>query len=206
MATPTEQTLLALGLQANTVAFLLELPLTAYSDSSTCRFEARYLPESVAVVVVNQAPAAAITPVNLAAALSQDCPKRDVYLWEDQPSGSLVSRIRAAGIRGVIDLQQLQQLLAMSDSEPVYADANPVTVETKIPNNPWRIDDTELEACDLDEPRDQPYTSTPAFQTGLDSRMDMMPNNPKAVPGGPFTSPSSPPNVQPPGAQPFSPT
>jgi pilus assembly protein CpaE len=36
--------------------------------------------------------------------------------------------------------------------------------------------------------------------------MDMMPNNPKAVPGGPFTSPSSPPNVQPPGAQPFSPT
>jgi len=63
-------------------------------------------------VIVTEAPCD-ITPINLAAALVDDEPRRDVYLMADQPSGSLASRAAAAGIRGIISSTQAAALLGL---------------------------------------------------------------------------------------------
>ena len=57
-----------------------------------------------------------VSSINLAAALCKDDPDRDVYLQVEQPSGSLSSRAMAAGIRGIINLDQAELMLALADT------------------------------------------------------------------------------------------
>ena len=180
MSTLRLRTLAALGLPEDTVAIAAMQKVQSFSDGMICRSMVCDLPTNIPIVVVNRAEHTVLSPINLAAALSVDCPARDVYLWEDQPSASLVSRARVAGIRGVIDCTQLQQLLAPIDdaaSSRIQASSKAVTGtadaagslvrESKNtvenPNagdsdqgaarDPARII-WELEAIELDEPKD----------------------------------------------------
>ncbi|MCL1879654.1 MAG: P-loop NTPase [Actinomycetia bacterium] len=81
-----------------------------FFDAAACREHLFGLSHSAAVVVFNDSQAEGVSPINLAAAICLDNPHRDVYLLEDRASGSLVSRARAAGIRGVINSEQLAEL------------------------------------------------------------------------------------------------
>ncbi|MDR2957220.1 MAG: P-loop NTPase [Coriobacteriales bacterium] len=148
MSSITHQTLLALGFADSSVALAAMPKPQAFSDSFSCREAVSRLPEHVAIVVINRAAHAAITPINLAATLCQDNLRRDVYLWEEQPSGSLVSRARAAGIRGVINRSQLGQLLDASQihDEDTSVDQNTASQTTPQPAI------LELETLELDEP------------------------------------------------------
>jgi pilus assembly protein CpaE len=147
MPSPTFQALASLGLPEGTIAIALgpNLP-TAFVDSFQCRDALGALPAHVVAIVVNRATQAAITPVNLASALAQDCPRRDVYLWEDEPSGSLVSRARSANIRGVIDFAQLSQILHHHRPQQPSAARGGGAGVPAMPD--------EMESCGLDEPTD----------------------------------------------------
>ncbi|MCL2339633.1 MAG: P-loop NTPase, partial [Actinomycetia bacterium] len=117
-------------LPAHTVALVVAQPPRIFTDCENCRRAVRLLPAATIVVVCNQAPSAQIAPINLAAALCRDQPQRPVYLWEDQASGSLVSRARAAGLTAVISSRQLQQLLAPDAS--IHSTPAPPTSSTPL--------------------------------------------------------------------------
>jgi pilus assembly protein CpaE len=85
--------------------------VTMFSSSETCRAALRGQSSTVPVVVCDRA--GSVSPINLAAALCADSPERDVYLIEDQPTRSLASRARAAGIRGILDRSQANCLLSI---------------------------------------------------------------------------------------------
>jgi len=114
MSTLLSQLLSRLKLAENTLAIaVMDQPL-GFSDAMLCRSQVKAMHDTVSVIVFNRTSNTVITPINMAAALSLDCPARDVYLWEDQPSVSLVSHARVAGIRGVINCNQLEQMLLPS--------------------------------------------------------------------------------------------
>jgi pilus assembly protein CpaE len=85
--------------------------VTMFSSSEACRTTLRVLSSTIPVVVCDRA--GSVSPINLAAALCADSPERDVYLIEDQPTRSLASRARAAGIRGILDRSQADCLLSI---------------------------------------------------------------------------------------------
>jgi len=123
----------SIGLAEGSVAFVVQPKLIGFNDSKACRVELSSMSPEVIVVVINHPEYTTITPINLAAALCQDSPERDVYLWENQPSASLVGRARLAGVRGVINSVQLNQLLSTSEDEPGFGeleaglDTEPIT-------------------------------------------------------------------------------
>jgi pilus assembly protein CpaE len=80
-----------------------------FESSLHCRTALKAEPSTTAVVVCGGR--GEVSPINLAAALCADEPDRDVYLMEDQPDESLANRTRVAGIRGIINSTQAQQLL-----------------------------------------------------------------------------------------------
>ncbi|MDR1713489.1 MAG: P-loop NTPase [Coriobacteriales bacterium] len=97
---------------------------TCYYTSYECRNDLQSASASVQAVVC--APYGEISPINLAAALIQDVPDRDVYLLEQQPTSSLVNRSRLAGIRGIINHQQMARMLGDMTLSPQPARYAPV--------------------------------------------------------------------------------
>ena len=55
-----------------------------------------------------------ISPINLAAALADDNPEKDIYLMVDELSVSLSSRAHAAGIRRLINHEQALEMLSVA--------------------------------------------------------------------------------------------
>jgi len=82
--------------------------INMFTSSLRCRESLREQPYSTPVIV--SAAFDEVSPINLAAALCSDEPRRDVYLLDEHPTGSLAARARAAGIRGIIDTTQATQL------------------------------------------------------------------------------------------------
>ncbi len=54
-----------------------------------------------------------VSPLNLAAALHKDNPFRDIYIQRDNPQSLFVSRLEAAGARGVVCREEGEKLLGM---------------------------------------------------------------------------------------------
>lgn len=52
-----------------------------------------------------------VSPLNLTAALHKDNPLRDIYLQKHDPKGLFLSRMIAAGARGVVSQQEFEQLV-----------------------------------------------------------------------------------------------
>ncbi|MDR2106226.1 MAG: P-loop NTPase [Coriobacteriales bacterium] len=114
--------------------------LVPFFSSEQCRFALRGEPPSVSAIVCNGK--GTVTAVNLAAALCADAPERDIYLMEDHPTGSLVSRARTAGIRGIINGAQADSLLApfscpgTSAGDRRLISALPVPHRAGVPSSP----------------------------------------------------------------------
>lgn len=60
-----------------------------------------------------------VSPLNLAAALHKDCPFRDIYLQKTEPQGLFISRVEAAGARGVVSLSEAKELVGLPAAEPI---------------------------------------------------------------------------------------
>jgi pilus assembly protein CpaE len=88
-----------------------------FTSSEDCRAALRQAPVRVQVIVMEEGDM--VTPINLAAALSKDCRERDIYLMAKAPSGSLTSRAKAAGVRGLINKQQAECLLGIETATKV---------------------------------------------------------------------------------------
>lgn len=54
-----------------------------------------------------------VSPLNLAAALHKDNPLRDIYLQKSEPQGLFISRVEAAGARGVVRQGEIKSLLGL---------------------------------------------------------------------------------------------
>ncbi|MCL2136325.1 MAG: P-loop NTPase [Coriobacteriia bacterium] len=161
MSTLRVKTLQAYGLPADTLAIAVDRQLQSYNDAVICRRMASDLHPSIPIVIINRAEHITVSPINLAAALCFDCSERDIYLWEDDPTASLVSRSKAAGLRGVISCTQLLQLLA-SASYMLEQDSNNANAHT-------------VELLDEAAPKDDPSfiesnTQMPVPTSGLETR------------------------------------
>ena len=157
MTTRTQE-LTAFGLPENTIAVALLPNLLAYENSMICRSDVNELSATVPVVVINRAEHVAINPINLAAAICVDSSERDVYLWEDEPSASLVNRARAAGIRGIVNCAQLELLLAAYEEVPTAIEVREVQTATECVESvaaAKSIDEWGLEELGLEEPSDR---------------------------------------------------
>ncbi|MDR1357921.1 MAG: P-loop NTPase [Coriobacteriales bacterium] len=55
-----------------------------------------------------------VSPLNLAAALHKDSPLRDIYLEKTDPQSLFVSRVEAAGARGVVSKRETERLLGLA--------------------------------------------------------------------------------------------
>jgi pilus assembly protein CpaE len=84
--------------------------LIIYTSAEECRNQMRSWESSVSVIINDHT--GDISPVNLAAALCADNPERDVYLLMDAPTQSLANNARAAGVRGIVNISQVEHLLA----------------------------------------------------------------------------------------------
>jgi MinD-like ATPase involved in chromosome partitioning or flagellar assembly len=71
-----------------------------------------------------------VTPMNLLAALHHDEPQRDIYLFVQEHSAALASKVRAAGGRGIIDKKQLD---CMVGSPRLLIAAEPVVQPALVP-------------------------------------------------------------------------
>jgi pilus assembly protein CpaE len=112
------------------------------ASSEECRSALRLQSPAVSVIVCNRSGVGLVTPINLAAALCSDTPERDVYLLEDAPTESLAGRVRAAGIRGILNSLQAQRLLGveretpagpLAPSTPLVSLAPPVALASLVP-------------------------------------------------------------------------
>jgi pilus assembly protein CpaE len=106
--------------------------VTVFTSSEQCRAALRDTPSTAPAIVCNGA--GTVTPINLAAALCMDSPERDVYLMEDAPTGSLASRARSAGIRGILDCTQATRQFNVPGLLPAPAAAPaPIPASAPIP-------------------------------------------------------------------------
>lgn len=80
-----------------------------------CRDAMLHEPASSSVVVSSGTPD--VAPINLAAALKSDSPMRDVYLECEEISGSLASRMDAAGVKGPVSLAEIETALRALDGK-----------------------------------------------------------------------------------------
>lgn len=71
-------------------------------------------------VLICEASSSEVSPLNLAAALHKDTPQRDIYLQRTDPSGLFVSRVEAAGGRGVISEHEAKELLGALKKRSEY--------------------------------------------------------------------------------------
>lgn len=87
-----------------------------FTSAALCR-EQSYTWESSIAIIVNNKHVGEITPINLAAALCIDCPERDIYLMDDDPSEAVALSARKCGIRGVVNRAQVDQMLSQENHE-----------------------------------------------------------------------------------------
>lgn len=113
-----------------------------------------------------------VSPLNLAAALHKDAPQRDIYLEKDEPQALFISRVEAAGARGVVSRAEARQLLDLyldcpsaesaeasaTESEgipPSEPTTGPMTVPMTVPTTGSTTGPTSLPAV---EPAAPPTT------------------------------------------------
>jgi pilus assembly protein CpaE len=124
--------------------------VTMFNSSELCRAALLEMPLSVSVIVCNAKGKGSMTPINVAAALCADAPERDVYLMEDRPSKSLAGRVRAAGIRGIIDSLQAEHLLGINRGARIQTFDRSSLVEMCPLSRPTNL----VEALPLPQPAD----------------------------------------------------
>ncbi|MDR0501380.1 MAG: P-loop NTPase, partial [Coriobacteriales bacterium] len=105
-------------------AFVFDVHLRPHAVQSffsavAARYALRDMDSGVQVIIVERQ--CEVSPLNLAAAIVKDCPARDVYLLNDNPTGTLLARCRYVGARGVISAIQAVSMLGFS---PFTAAAN----------------------------------------------------------------------------------
>ncbi|MDR1089077.1 MAG: P-loop NTPase [Coriobacteriales bacterium] len=119
-----------------------------------------------------------VSPLNLAAALHKDSPLRDIYLEKTDPQSLFVSRVEAAGARGVVSRSETEKLLGLATSRGIaenpddtpplrvgigtayQADRQPHATATTLPNR-------------ADKPVLQTYAASPEDLAWLECVLDL---------------------------------